>query len=158
MTNDQWNDLLFAIRKGKCLLLLGAGASTLTKNGETRPFTEGLAHELAAQLRRDGHPLEESESGSLLYVATEYLHRYQSTVTLQREVERFYREQAKHPNELLRAIAELPFPLIVNTAPDTLLEKAWLGLGKANLTKTKDEITANDGSSVSYADDQSDNK
>ncbi|HRI60370.1 MAG TPA: toll/interleukin-1 receptor domain-containing protein [Saprospiraceae bacterium] len=130
MTNDQWNDLLFAIRKGKCLLLLGAGASTLTKNGVARPFTEWLALELADQLRRDQHPLEESETGSLLYVATEYLHHYKSSVTLQREVERFYREQAKQPNELLRAIAELPFPLIINTAPDTLLEKAWLGLGK----------------------------
>lgn len=126
MTNDQWNDLLYAIRKGKCLLLLGAGASTLTKNGITRPLTEWLALELAAQLRRDNHPLEESESGSLLYVATEYLQYYKSTVALQREVERFYQEQAKQPNELLRAIAKLPFPLIINTAPDTLLEKAWL--------------------------------
>ena len=130
MTNEQWNDLLFAIRKGKCLLLLGAGASTLSKNGETRPFTEWLALELADQLRRDQHPLEESESSSLLYVATEYLSFYQSAIKLQSEVERFYREQAKQPNPLLKAIAELPFPLIINTAPDTLLEKAWIGLGK----------------------------
>jgi hypothetical protein len=127
MTNDQWNDLLYAIRKGKCLLLLGAGASTLTKNGVTRPFTEWLSLELAEQLQRENHPLEESETSSLLYVATEFLQHYKSTVALQREVERFYREQAKQPNELLRAIAKLPFPLIINTAPDTLLEKAWLG-------------------------------
>lgn len=129
MTNEQWNDLLFAIRKGKCLLLLGAGASTLNKNGETRPFTEWLAIELADQLRRDLHPLEESESSSLLYVATEYLSFYNST-NLQRNVEQFYHEQAKQPNALLKAIAELPFHLIINTAPDTLLEKAWIGLGK----------------------------
>ncbi len=127
MTNNQWNDLLFAIRKGKCLLLLGAGASTLTKDGITRPLTEWLALELAGQLRRDNYLLEESEAGSLLYVATEYLLHYQSAIKLQSEVERFYREQAKQPNDLLRAIAKLPFPLIINTAPDTLLEKAWLG-------------------------------
>ncbi len=130
MTNEQWNELLFSIRKGKCLLLLGAGASTLTKNGTTRPYTEWLAIELADQLRRDQHPLEESETGSLLYVATEYLAFYKSAIRLQQEVERFYREQAKQPNALLKTIAELPFPLIINTAPDTLLEKAWLGLGK----------------------------
>ena len=126
MTNDQWNDLLYAIRKGKCLLLLGAGVSTLTKNGVSRPLTEWLALELSEQLRRDQYPLEESETSSLLYVATEFLQHFKSTVALQREVERFYREQAKQPNELLRAIAKLPFPLIINTAPDTLLEKAWL--------------------------------
>ncbi|MDX2070885.1 MAG: toll/interleukin-1 receptor domain-containing protein [Haliscomenobacter sp.] len=130
MTNEQWNELLFSIRKGKCLLLLGAGASTLTKNGTTRPYTEWLAIELADQLRRDQHPLEESETGSLLYVATEYLSFYKSAIKLQQEVERFYREQAKQPNALLKTIADLPFPLIINTAPDTLLEKAWLGLGK----------------------------
>lgn len=127
MTNDQWKDLLYAIHKGKCMLLLGAGASTLTKNGITRPLTEWLSLELATQLRNDHYPLEESESGSLLYVATEYLLHFQSAIKLQSEVERFYREQAKQPNELLRAIAKLPFPLIINTAPDTLLEKAWMG-------------------------------
>jgi len=130
MTNNQWNDLIFAIRKGKCLLLLGAGISTLTKNGETKPLTEWLALELAGQLRRDNHPLEESEVKSLLYVATEFLHFYKSAVTLQREVERFYQEQAKQPSETLKIIAQIPFSLIINTAPDTLLEKAWLGLGK----------------------------
>ena len=42
----------------------------------------------------------------------------------------------------------------------SLVEDGETGLptAKANLTKTKDEITANDGSSVSYADDQPDNK
>ncbi len=130
MTDDQWNQLIFAIRKGKCLLMLGAGASTLTQNGATRPYTEWLALELADQLRRENHSLEESETGSLLYVATEYLQCFQSVIRLQSEVERFYREKAKQPSELLKIIADLPFPLIINTAPDTLLEKAWLGLGK----------------------------
>ncbi|MFM9950766.1 MAG: SIR2 family protein [Saprospiraceae bacterium] len=130
MTNDQWKELLYAIRKGKCLLLLGAGASTLTKDGITRPYTEWLSLELAAQLRAEKCLLEESETSSLLYIATEYLHHFKSAIGLQDKVESFYREHAKQPNELLRAIAELPFPLVVNTAPDTLLEKAWLGLGK----------------------------
>lgn len=130
MTEDQWNVLLFAIRKGKCLLLLGAGASTITKGGISRPLTEWLALELSEQLRQEHHPIEESESSSLLYVATEYLQYYKST-KLQMEVELFYRNHAKQPNELLRSIAELPFPLIINTAPDSLLEKAWLRLGRA---------------------------
>lgn len=130
MKEAQWNDLLYAIRKGKCLLLLGAGAATLTKNGETKPLTEWLAMHLADQLHQEGLKLEESEISSMLYVATEYLNHFKSIVKLQHEVEQFYRNHAKQPNELLRAIAYLPFPLIINTAPDTLLEKAWLGLGK----------------------------
>lgn len=55
------------------------------------------------------------------------MQHFKSTVALQREVERFYREQAKQPNELLRVIAKLPFSLVINTAPDVLLEKSWLG-------------------------------
>ncbi len=127
MTEDQWDRLLYAIKKGRCLLMLGAGASTLTKDGVTRPLTEWLALELAGQLRRNDYPIEESESGSLLYVATEYLQHCKSNVALQQEVERFYGEQGKKPNDLLRGIAKLPFTLVINTAPDILLEKAWMG-------------------------------
>jgi len=125
MTEDQWNRLLYAIKKGRCLLLLGAGASTMTKDGVTRPLTEWLALELAAQMRRNNHPLEESESGSLLYIATEFLQYCKSIVTLQEEVEKFYGTYGIRPNGLFRSIAKLPFPLVVNTAPDTLLAKAW---------------------------------
>jgi SIR2-like domain/TIR domain len=125
MTDDQWNRLLYAIKKGRCLLMLGAGASTLTKEGVTRPLTEWLALELAAQLRQSNHPLVESESGSLLYVATEYFKHCESIVTLQEEVEKFYAANGAKPNELYRSLAKLPFPLVVSTTPDTLLEKAW---------------------------------
>jgi hypothetical protein len=156
MTEEHWGELLYAIHKGKCLLLLGAGASTLERDGQARPCTEWLAGELAAQLRRDGKPLEESESGSLLYVASEYLRHRGSAIALQGQVEGFYREQAGQPSELLRLIAELPFPLVINTAPDTLLERAWLSLGKdyrkayyslrKDRTKTEDEMLLDDPS------------
>ena len=54
--------------------------------------------------------------------------------------------------EKLRTVTERDFLSLVEDG------ETGLPTAKANLTKTKDEITANDGSSVSYADDQSDNK
>ena len=53
--------------------------------------------------------------------------------------------------EKLRTVTEIELSLVEDG-------ETGLPTAKANLTKTKDEITANDGSSVSYADDQSDNK
>ena len=53
--------------------------------------------------------------------------------------------------EKLRTVTEIELSLVEDG-------ETGLSTAKANLTKTKDEITANDGSSVSYADDQSDNK
>ena len=53
--------------------------------------------------------------------------------------------------EKLRTVTEIELSLVEDG-------ETGLPTAKANLTKTKDEITANDGSSVSYADDQPDNK
>ena len=53
--------------------------------------------------------------------------------------------------EKLRTVTEIELSLVEDG-------ETGLPTAKANLTKTKDEITANDGSSVSYADGQSDNK
>jgi hypothetical protein len=39
MENDQWQKVLFALRHGKCLVMLGAGASSMTQNGQTRPLS-----------------------------------------------------------------------------------------------------------------------
>lgn len=124
MTDDQWKALLYALSKGKCLVFLGAGASTAPINGQTRPLTEWLALHLAEQLRLAGHPLEPSEIQSLLYVATEY-QQFKSGGLLLKVVDEFYQNHSRQTNELLEILAELPIPLFINTAPDRALERAF---------------------------------
>ena len=61
------------------------------------------------------------------------------------------KDEAEAAKEAVRAVNENELSLVEDG-------ETGLPTAKANLTKTKDEITANDGSSVSYADDQPDNK
>jgi hypothetical protein len=124
MTPDQWNDLLYALERRKCLLVLGAGVSTSIRQNKARPLTERLALQLALALRRQGRRLDPSESRSLLYTATEYLGPF-NRQRLHQAVEQFYQDRQLYPAPALQAVTDLPVALIVTTAPDLLLEKAY---------------------------------
>lgn len=123
MTEDNWRDLLYAISKGKCLILLGAGTSTYELDGKTIPLTEGLAMHLF-QLLQNEVRIEESEMQSLLYVATEF-QQHKGLIRLHQEVEQFYKQHSRASNELLQLLSELPISLFINTAPDVALEKVY---------------------------------
>lgn len=125
MTAEQWKALLYALSKGKCLVLLGAGTSTAEIGGKIRPLTEWLAFHLASQLLAAGHQLENSEVHSLLYVATEYQQFFGGSTLLQKEVEEFYKKHNRQTNELLQTLVGLPIPLFINTAPDLTIERAF---------------------------------
>ncbi len=120
MDEQQWDQLLWALSKGKCLFLLGAGASTYERGGADVPLTTGLSLHLAALLEAAGNPVEKEDAASLLFVATEFQQAH-GAIRLRQETEDFYKKNARQPNELLRLLAELPVPLFVNTAPDASL-------------------------------------
>ncbi|MBP6825562.1 MAG: toll/interleukin-1 receptor domain-containing protein [Saprospiraceae bacterium] len=126
MTNDQWNILRYALDKNKCLLLLGAGASTLKLNNQTRPVTEWLALELAKTLRKD-YPdiiLLPGEENSLLYIATVFEERKERGPLVE-AIEQFFNKHQIIPNGLHEVAARLPFSLIISTSPDDALDAAY---------------------------------
>ncbi len=132
MLEDHWKDLLYALTKGKCVVLLGAGLSVKNRDSVTRPLTEWLALELADQLTQDypDHPLVKTELSQLLYVATEYYNK-KGKYNLLSAVEGFYSKHAKQCCETHSLLAELPLGLIICSSPDLMVSEAYRQLFKS---------------------------
>lgn len=118
-----WAELLYAIKNKKCILVLGPYLSTaLNSEGKEQPLIELLAEELAASKQLEGKSLLNRHD--LAFVAEEYYKAVKSQIKLQVKVEQFYgRHQALC--SVSEKIAKFPFYLIINTAPDNLIVKAY---------------------------------
>lgn len=127
---NSWDDLLYAIQKGHCILVLGSGISTgINEKGVERPLTEMLAHRLCDLVERENLVVEGNRD-NLFQVANEFVDHFGHTA-LERETEMFYRRsEFAQPNRLQKDLAALPFHLILNAAPDDTFYKAMLGNNK----------------------------
>ena len=124
-----------AVSKGECVLFLGAGVhapppshSRFEYPAEDRPpIGSSLSRSLAASLNlAERHPKENPanlQRVSLFYEIERSRHQLIDAV---KEAV----HTGKKPSPMLRALAELDFPLIITTNYDHLLEKALLRAGK----------------------------
>lgn len=118
-----WAELLYAIKNKKCILVLGPYLSTaMNSEGKEQPLIELLAEELAASKPLAGKDI--TNRHDLAFVAEEYHKEVKSQIKLQVKAEQFYSKHSE-PNVLLERIAQFPFYLIINTAPDNLILKAY---------------------------------
>jgi SIR2-like domain len=121
--------LVESVRDGKCILFLGAGVhypppdhSPYTYLVEERPPLGGaLAKKLAMDCDFVGNCPNETDD-NLQRVAL----CYEKVLGRRELVERIRQEVEEHskPSAALRALAELPFPLVMTTNYDTLFERA----------------------------------
>lgn len=118
-----WAELLYAIKNKKCILVLGPYLSTaINSEGKEQPLIELLAEELAAGK-------EITNRHDLAFVAEELYRNNISKSRLLSIIEDFYKKHKKS-NKLLDKIVRLPFHLIINTAPDNLILRAYLKVGE----------------------------
>lgn len=127
---NPWDDLLYALQKGHCILVLGSGISTGKDGaGMERPLTELLANHLCDQIERKNLVIEGNRK-NLFQVANEFVHHFGHTA-LERETENFYkRDLFALPNSVQMDLAALPFHLILSAAPDDLFYKALVRKNK----------------------------
>lgn len=123
-----WKLLARSLKHERCILIVGAGISVVQQNNQVMPIGELLANKLAQQIAEYRHPKLLGNTNDLLYVATEFASIYGRSY-LEMEVEDFYAnyQQASPIHDL---IAGLPFSLIINTAPDDLIERAFDKIGR----------------------------
>jgi SIR2-like domain len=126
--------LVDAVRKSHCILFLGAGVhfpppegSPFTYPEEERPPLGGaLAVQLAADCNFANVVPEEMPTLQRVSLCYEKeLGRTELVATIRKAV-----EEDTRPSAAVRALAELPFPLVITTNYDTLFEKALGGAGK----------------------------
>jgi hypothetical protein len=124
-----------AIRDQKCILFLGAGAHAAPPEGcrfdyspdHRPPVGAELSVELAALCDlTERYPQEDPRN--LSRVAMFYENRYsrhQLVETVRQKI-----QSGKQPSPMLRALAELPFPLVITTNYEPLFERALCEVDK----------------------------
>jgi hypothetical protein len=124
-----FRELVESVKKGRCILFLGAGVhypppedSSFTYSEEQRPpLARALAQRLA--LKCDFSKICKNESDeNLQRVAL----CYERELTRKKLVEQIKQavDDKTRPSAAVRALAELPFPLVMTTNYDTLFERA----------------------------------
>lgn len=131
------NDLVEHVRRGDCILFLGAGAHVPPPEDSPYSYPEAqrppMGNALASLLARDCEfekvvphdSVSDLQRVSLCYETTQGLGRKSLIDALTR-----YLEVGKEPSPLLRMLAALPFKIILTTNYDRLFEKALHGCGK----------------------------
>jgi hypothetical protein len=120
-------DLVSYIGKGQCILFLGAGIHAAPPRGSASDYPRAkrppMGGELAQLLSQEcgfDQPLPDEPSSDLMRVALRYeLARSRKSLV---ESLRRYLLEGKEPSPVLKAVAQLPFPIFVTTNYDRFLE------------------------------------
>jgi len=131
-----------SVQSGKCILVLGRGASTyINEEGCETPIHLKLARQLWERLRdrkEDIDPDDLRNVSQVLYDQTG------EQTGLQVEVGDFYNQFAEATTELHRNIAALPFQLCLTTSADDFLFNAFQEAGKKPVREYYDFRTSRD--------------
>ena len=121
---EDWNVLLYAIRKRKCILMLGPETAISDVDGQPQLLSQTLAN----LLTRDMEPrYKEHIDPTNLFEAAQYycLQPGRGKTDLQLKIRYFYtRHRPSSPSPFHRDLAALPFYLAVLSTPDEMFETA----------------------------------
>ena len=121
LDNENFEQLIFAIRRKKCILMLGPDASVEQVNGTSQPLNEILAYELAQRIRPDSR---KDINPSNLTEVSQYYQMEHGRNALEIFVESFYRKRQNAVSEIHQNLASLPFDFAVAASPDNLFANA----------------------------------
>ncbi|MEE8304514.1 MAG: toll/interleukin-1 receptor domain-containing protein [Candidatus Tectomicrobia bacterium] len=129
LRDSEWRRLIRMVQNDACVLLLGPGVAFDPADRDSPPLSAQLAQVLAEQLD-DTH--EAMGEGHLAHIAQMY-QRENDRVSLELEVEDFYRKCAGQTTEIHRRLAALPLSLCIDLTPAGLMAKAYDEAGKTPL-------------------------
>ena len=138
MKERHWTSLVTSLRHGQSVLLVGqeipatisAGEKTQT-SGKFANCAEALTRQLAEELEDDGRRVT---GDALAAVAQQYEDAQGfGPNALRALAQKFYHSHMDAPSDVHRALAVLPFSLIVTTCHDDLLSRALRDAGKSPL-------------------------
>jgi hypothetical protein len=131
LSDRQWKSLFRDIENNRCILLLGPRFWAKQELGHGRPLLEMLAEHLSTELEAEGVGFEKRAVHNLPYIAQRFLSIPKiRRIDLEDEATSFFFRHSKDVPEAYRALARIPFHLIVNTAPDDLIFRALQAEGR----------------------------
>jgi hypothetical protein len=131
---DAMNKLVEHVKRGECILFLGAGVNVASQD-DRFPYPEKhrplQAKSLAKKLIEGTqyHEMLPGASEEDLQKASLYIDVMLSRQELAERLKKHLRD-GKYPSHALRMLAALPFPIIITTNYDDLLETALAQAGK----------------------------
>lgn len=111
LTDVSWRRLIHSIENGNCILFLGPDTSCLTENDKS--LTASLADILNEQANQELH-----------LAAQSYLTQGNDEFDLLDTAQHFYAKHKQSTSDFHRALAHLPFEVIIQTTPDNLMFNA----------------------------------
>jgi hypothetical protein len=111
-----------AIQQKQCILFLGPGMLNIRSGAQTTPFTRSLSRDLSNELARNKIYFDESLREEVRYVSQ----RLQTNPLYVKgdlgvKAQKFFAaNQAIVDRQPYRDLTELPFPLVINTNPDSI--------------------------------------
>src|ERR1700741_5093567 len=131
-----------SVQSGKCILVLGRGASTyVNEEGLETPIHLKLARQLWERL---GERKEDIDPEDLRHVSEVLYDETGEQTVLQYDVGEFYKQFAEKTTELHRNLATLPFQLCITTSADDFLFNAFKEAGKKPVREYYDFRTSRD--------------
>ena len=130
----EWDQLVYSLGRGTCVLLLGPGVDVALPDGSRKNLNAELARSLSADLDE-----EAPDTALLSHVAQRYFHA-EGRAALEGAVERFFRshEPSTTAEHTFARIAELPFRLILTTRIDHTLDAYLRAAGKEPVVESYD--------------------
>jgi len=128
LDDQNFEQLIFAIRRKKCILMLGPDASVEEIDGNFRTLNEILANELAQKIRPE---FREHVNPFRLTEVSQYYQTEHGRNALEFFVDGFYRKRQMAVNSIHRNLAALPFDFILTAGQDKMF---------ANALKEKDKV------------------
>jgi hypothetical protein len=156
--DDALDVIAGAVREQRCILFLGAGVHAPPPEGSAFQYPEAQRPPIGSALSRDlaadcglaerlpGEDPANLQRVSLFYEITRSRRQLVDTVVSAVNV-------GKQPSPMLRALAELGFPLVITTNYDQLFERALMLAGKQPRTA---EYTPNLEPTTDYRDPSAD--
>jgi hypothetical protein len=120
LDDASWTSLVYGVEHGACTLMLGPNAVTGVIDGQRLPVHRALAGFVKARLGPSFASLDADKPWSVAQAAV----AAEDGRTLRAWVQEFA-AQFQVDEEVLRDLAEMPFPLIVNTSPGLAVLQAF---------------------------------
>jgi hypothetical protein len=126
MNDRDWRTLVHNIMAGNCILVLGPDLAREKTRDGYRTLSEILANEFAGELEKDRKVFNPND---LPATAQQYAD-FTSEEDLRLDTVEFYNKRQSDVESPYTDLAHIPFQLVVNATPDTLLIRALEKAGK----------------------------
>jgi hypothetical protein len=116
LSNTDWRDIIFRIKKGESVLVIGPGA--ITNQAGISLYSvlcQNIQNELAVK--------DDFLNDRLFFLAEKLKQQKAGESILIENAEKVFKVNTT--NEILKMISQLPFHMIISTTPDTMLRNAF---------------------------------